>query len=61
MRILHLIQTIQPDPQILTSVHKGDSFSQKKKEQQKKFLNKAYFIFHWLVQQYMVQPASSDK
>ena len=27
MRISRLIQTIQPDPQILTSVHEGDSFS----------------------------------
>ena len=30
MRISHLIQTIQPDPQILTGVHEGDSFSKKK-------------------------------
>ena len=29
MRISHLIQTIQPDPKILTSVHEGDSFSKK--------------------------------
>ena len=34
MRILHLIQTIHPDLQILTSVLEGDSFSKKKQQQQ---------------------------
>ena len=49
MRISHLIQTIQRDPQILTSVHGGYSFSKKKqRQQQKKLLNKAYFILIFL-------------
>ena len=44
MRISHLIQPIQPDPQILTIVHEGDSFSKKKNNNNnnKKLLNKAY-------------------
>ena len=44
MRISHLIQTIQPDPQILTSVHEGDSFSKNNNNNKKKLLNKAYII-----------------
>ena len=58
MRISHLIQTIQPDPQILTSVHGGDSFSKTNNDDNKKLLNKAYFIliFHWLVRQWSSRP-----
>ena len=46
MRISHLIQTIHPDPQILTSVLEGDSFSKKKNNNKnnKKLLNEAYII-----------------
>ena len=45
MRISHLIQTIHPDLQILTSVLEGDSFSKKKTTTtKKKLLNKAYII-----------------
>ena len=58
MRISHLIKTIQPDPQILTSVHGGDSFSKTNNDDNKKLLNKAYFIliFHWLVRQWSSRP-----
>ena len=58
MKISHLIQTIQPDPQILTSVHGGDSFSKKNNNNNKKLLNKVYFIliFHWLVRQWSSRP-----
>ena len=38
MRISHLIQTIQPDLQILTSVHEGDSFSKNNNNNNKKLL-----------------------
>ena len=46
MRISHLIQTIHPDLQILTSVLEGGSFSKKKQQQQQqqKLLNEAYII-----------------
>ena len=53
MRISHLIQTIQPDPQILTGVHEGDSVSKKTPEQS---------LFHFpMTGAAMVQLASSDK
>ena len=51
MGISHLIRTIHPDPQILTSVLKGDSFFKKKQQQQqqqKKTPERSLdnFIFH---------------
>ena len=55
MRISHLIQTIHPDLQILTSVLEGDSFSKKKKTTTKKKTPEQSlynFIFHWLVWQW---------
>ena len=58
MRISHLIQTIKPDPQILTGVHEGDSFSKKKSNNKK---NKAYFIFHWLVRQWSSWPVLTNE
>ena len=62
MRISHLIQTIQPDPQILTSVHGGDSFSKKKQRQQQKTPEQSVFHFNFpLTGAAMVQPARSDK
>ena len=60
MRISHLIKTIQPHPQILTGVHEGDSFS-KKKATTKKLLNKANFIFQWLVQQWSSWPVLTNE
>ena len=59
MRISHLIQTIQPDPQILTGVHEGDSFS-KKKATTKKTPEQSLFHFP-MTGAAMVQLASSDK
>ena len=63
MRISHLIQTIQPDPQILTSVHGGDSFSKTNNDDNKKLLNKVYFIliFHWLVRQWSSRPVLTNE
>ena len=65
MRISHLIQTIQPDPQILTSAHERDSFSKKNNSNNKKnsCMNKAYFIliFHWLLQQWSRRPDMTKK
>ena len=63
MRISRLIQTIQQDPQILTSVHGGDSFSKKKKQrQQQKTPEQSVFHFNFpLTGAAMVQPARSDK
>ena len=59
MRISHLIQTIQPDLQILTGVHEGDSFS-KKKATTKKTPEQSQFHFP-MTGAAMVQLASSDK
>ena len=61
MRISHLIQTIKPwpDPQILTGVHEGDSFS-KKKATTKKTPEQSLFHFP-MTGAAMVQLASSDK
>ena len=62
MRISHLIQTIQPDPQILTSVYEGDSFSKKQQQQQKKnSTEQSLFHFPLTGGAAMVQLASSDK
>ena len=65
MRISHLIQTIQPDPQILTSAHERDSFSKKNNSNNKKnsCMNKAYFILinFPLTVAAMVPPARYDK
>ena len=60
MRISHLIQTIQPDPQILTGVHEGDSFSKKKATTTKKTPQESLFHFP-MTGVAMVQLASSDK
>ena len=61
MRISHLIQTIQPDPQILTSVYEGDSFSKKKQQQKKNSTEQSLFHFPLTGGAAMVQLASSDK
>ena len=50
---------IQPDPQILTGVHEGDSFS-KKKATTKKTPEQSLFHFP-MTGAAMVQLASSDK
>ena len=62
MRISHLIQTIQPDPQILTSVHGGDSFSKKNNDNNKKTPEQSVFHLNFpLTGAVMVPPARSDK
>ena len=62
MRTSNLIQTIQPDPQVLTSVHEGDSFSKKKKTTTTTTKTPEQREFHFpLTGAAMVQPASSDK
>ena len=65
MRISHLIQTIQADPQILTSVHEGDSFSKENNNNNnnsKKTPEQSVFHLNFpLTGAAMVQPARSDK
>ena len=62
MRISHLIQTIQPDTQILTSVHGGDSFSKNNNNNNKKTPEQSVSHFNFpLTGAAMVQPARSDK
>ena len=56
------MQTIQPDPQILTMCMKETVF-QEKATTTKKLLNKAYFIliFHWLVRQWSSWPVRTNE
>ena len=62
MRILHLIQTIQPDPQILTSVHKGDSFSPKKRNNKKNSWTKPIsFSTDWWSNIWSSRPVLTNK